>query len=381
MAGMFGFDKESKKVEYLELIYDLIFVYLIGRNGSLVVHVENGFINPNLFLTYILCTLVIIQIWNYTNFYINRYGSNGIREHIGIFINMYLLYFMADATNAEWGDSFYRYNIAWALILINLGIQYAVQLKNSDPVTPWVQSHIRWNMGILFVQAGLVFALIPFYTFFKWPITPLAMVFGIVASFVSDRVNRLVRVDFEHLSERAMLYIVFTFGEMIIAIASYFRGNFSFSTIYFSIFGFLIVIGLFLSYEILYDHLLDKEMNTTGNVYMLLHIFLIFALNAITTALEFMQESEVALLPKTIFMSASLLLYYVFLFALGPFCKTKHHPTPSFLLKIVLAGAVFVVLMLVFREQMYINIAITVALVAAVLIMLFRFRRQCDTCT
>ncbi len=28
--------QDEKKVEYIELIYDLIFVYLIGRNNSLL---------------------------------------------------------------------------------------------------------------------------------------------------------------------------------------------------------------------------------------------------------------------------------------------------------------------------------------------------------
>ena len=35
---------EEKKVEYLELIYDLIFVYIIGRNNSLLLHLEDGFV-------------------------------------------------------------------------------------------------------------------------------------------------------------------------------------------------------------------------------------------------------------------------------------------------------------------------------------------------
>ena len=34
----------SKKVEYLELIYDLIFVYIIGRNSSLLQNVQGGFV-------------------------------------------------------------------------------------------------------------------------------------------------------------------------------------------------------------------------------------------------------------------------------------------------------------------------------------------------
>ena len=34
---------KEKKVEYLELVYDLIFVYIIGRNNSLLQQTENGF--------------------------------------------------------------------------------------------------------------------------------------------------------------------------------------------------------------------------------------------------------------------------------------------------------------------------------------------------
>ena len=41
---------EEKKVEYVELIYDLIFVYIIGRNNSLVSHITNGFIDPDAFI-------------------------------------------------------------------------------------------------------------------------------------------------------------------------------------------------------------------------------------------------------------------------------------------------------------------------------------------
>lgn len=41
--------KDEKKVEYLELIYDLIFVYVIGRNNSLLHNVEDGFVPVTVF--------------------------------------------------------------------------------------------------------------------------------------------------------------------------------------------------------------------------------------------------------------------------------------------------------------------------------------------
>lgn len=100
---------KEKKVEYLELIYDLIFVYIIGRNNSLLHHVENGFVTGEVFLAYVLCTLAVIQIWNYSTFYINLYGRNGARDHIFLCLNMFFLYFMADGTSAQWQDSLYKY--------------------------------------------------------------------------------------------------------------------------------------------------------------------------------------------------------------------------------------------------------------------------------
>ena len=39
-------EKKEKKVEYVELIYDLIFVYIIGRNNSLLHNIKNGFTDP-----------------------------------------------------------------------------------------------------------------------------------------------------------------------------------------------------------------------------------------------------------------------------------------------------------------------------------------------
>ena len=83
--------KDEKKVEYLELIYDLIFVYVIGRNNSLLHDITNGFVTGSTFIAYILCSLAIIQIWNFSTYYINMHGRNGLRDHIFLFINMYLL--------------------------------------------------------------------------------------------------------------------------------------------------------------------------------------------------------------------------------------------------------------------------------------------------
>jgi uncharacterized membrane protein len=158
---------------------------------------------------------------------------------------------------------------------------------------------------------------------------------------------------------------------MIIVIASYFGGDFNFNSFYFSLMGFLIVVGLLLSYGTVYNRIIDKEKTTSGTLYMVIHIFMIFALNNNSVALEFMREDEVAVLPKTLFLSASFVLYFIFLFLTGLFSKKRCAFNRKFVLMIALIGLSFVALMLIFRELMYVNIAITVVYVFGIFLLLF----------
>ncbi len=374
------FTREEKKVEYLELIYDLVFVYMVGRNNSLLEHMEGGFIAPTAVLAYVICTLAIIQIWNFTTFYINMFGRNGLRDHIFLCVNMYLMYFIGEATRHDWIAYKEQYHIAWALILINIGLQYVIELRNHQ-ADVWNRDIIKRMAVVLFVEAAIVFAA-------AWPgptlvavISAAGILVGIVLTAISRKVSPGGTVDFAHLTERAMLYVVFTFGEMIIAISAYFIGDGSFdkSVIYYSLMGFLIVVGLFLSYEILYDHLLDKERTDSGYIYMIIHIFIIFALNNITASLEFMREEHVALMPKMIFLVASVIAYFAFLFCTRPYTKTSCKLSGIFVVKLVVLTAAFAVLMLTLRENSMLHIFITVAYVFAIVNVMYGAKLRIDS--
>ena len=370
-------EKEEKKVEYLELIYDLIFVYMVGRNNSLL-HVQDGFVEPKMFVAYILCTLAIIQIWNFTTFYINMFGRNSLREHVFLFINMYLMYFVAEGTRQNWQEYQSQYHIAWALILVNIGIQYGIELRHHK-ADVWNRDFIKRMMINLFIEAALVLVAAYPNTVVGTAFSALAILFGVFATAIGkNKYHTSGLIDFPHLTERAMLYVVFTFGEMIIAIASYFEGNggFDLNLIYFSLMAFLIVVGLFLSYGIFYDHLIDREMEDNGLVYMAFHIFILFALNNITTALEFMREEEVDLMPKMLFLVLSIAGYYVFLFLLGKYAKNRCKPDRKFILKMILSAVCFVAVMMLLREVMVANILITVIYVFVIFFVIYRLKEK-----
>lgn len=362
------FKKEEKKVEYIELIYDLIFVYIIGRNNSLIHHTKDGFIPADMFLTYLLTTLIVLQVWYYTTVFINRYGTNGAAEYVMLFINMYLLYYMADSTTASWRDQYNRYNIAWAMILLNIAVQYFLKLRKCPGSHSLLRQHILFNIVLLASEAAVVLLSIPLYHATGLPLSPIAMVAGVLITLtLGSRYSKRIPVDFGHLSERVMLYVVFTFGEMIIGIAGYFSGEFTLRNVYFSLMGFLIVAGLFLIYGYYYDHVIDREQCTNGVGYMMIHILLITMLNNITAALEFMREPEVDEVRKNAFLVISFVLYFTFLFLTLCFAKSYHKPSRRFLLIAGGLTVLFAVMMAAFYRDSIVSISVTVCYIYAML--------------
>ena len=239
--------RSKKHLPYRDLpcrIYDLVFVYMAGRNNALLGHIEGGFVSIDSFLAYILCTLAIIQIWNFTTFYINMFGRNGVRDHVFLLITMYLMYFLGESTRSDWHMYQAQYHIAWGLILINIGVQYAIELRNHK-ADVWNRVIIKRMAMTLFIEAAIVLTASVVKPAFAPPIAFAAVILGIVMTFLGKRSGVSGLIDFSHLTERAMLYVVFTFGEMIVVISSYFvgDGSFDWSVIYFSLMGFLIVGG------------------------------------------------------------------------------------------------------------------------------------------
>ena len=369
-------DNQEKKVEYLELIYDLIFVYLIGRNNEVLRYVEDGFVSGRTVFAFILCSLAVIQIWNFSTIYINLYGRNNVREHVFLFSNMYLLYHMADGIRTGWHDSFYQFCIAWALILANIGLQHLIEMRQHK-AEPRVLEMLKRKALIIFGEVVLILVHMLVYTYTGVTIAYVPILFGFVANAASRKVNLMVPVDFNHLTERAMLYVVFTFGEITISLTGYFGGNVTANGVYFSLMAFLIVVGLFLIYEIMYNKIVDRDMTTNGTTYMMIHVFLILALSGISVALEFMREAEVDITAKTLFIAGSILIYFVCILLLGIYARSRECFNRQFFIITGVTGVAFLVLMFIFRNNMYLNIAVSVVYVMTVFFMLYKRSKNC----
>lgn len=223
---------------------------------------------------------------------------------------MYLLYYMAAGTEADWTPYYVPYQTAWALININIMAQYAYQLHIHKDSSKEERTYIKRRIALFAAQAGCILALIPFFQATRVPLVWVPLGLGVVGELLAAHTENISRISAEHLTERAMLYILLTFGETIISVAGYFESGFSPEQLYFSASAFLIVVGMLMGYGYIYERILDRERLRHGGLYLLMHLVLAFSINNVTIGLEFLRDPKSDGLLSTVFMAVSLLLYF-----------------------------------------------------------------------
>lgn len=305
--------KPAEGVSNIELFYDLIFVYCISVVTSLCHHVESGFLDWGIWLIYLFSFLAILQVWFFSTLLMNRYGDRSLPECVGLFVNMFLLYFLANGVRAEWHETSLVFNLTWAGILVNLAVQWLIKLRTYSNLDDTDRHIMRWSAACLGVQAAIASAAA------FLPETPsevaswAALLFGMSVWGISGT-YRKKPARFNHVAERCSLLTIIAFGEMVVGISSYMVDM---SSIWYPVGVFALTVGLFLIYIFEHDHMLDHHAKTDGMTYMAISSWLIVIIGNLTVAVEYMPMQHIDFLPKSVYLSACLILYLLTSFLLG----------------------------------------------------------------
>lgn len=367
--------EQEKKVEYIELFYDLIFVFCVSRLTALLRPMAEAFEDFTFLPVYAVLFLVLLQIWVYTTFLINRYGYRHATDYLCIFINMFFLFYMADGVRGDWtSESFIRFLIAWVIILLNLAVQFGYKLHKHECMDGLDDKIIRSYMKILITESLLAALLIPLYLATgSWIGTVVPLAVSFVMTWASASLFRKRPVHYGHLTERLALFVVITFGEMVVGISGYFTTEVSW---YYAVSVFLIVFGLFLIFLFDFYNYQDQNVRTAGIRHTVMYLPLILGANNITVALEAMPESAAGTLPKTVYLVVSMSVY------MAAFLGLARHHKPEFRGEVKKAWlrwlifavyAAFSALLILLHAKPEITAALTVVMIYLILLLMWRF--------
>lgn len=298
---------KEKRVEPIELFYDLIYVYAISRLTLLVEEPVGGVIPLPGLASYIVACLVILQSWLYLTNYVNRYGSWTWYEYMLTAVNMMATVYMTNTISAEWGKMSLAFNLAMLVMLLCVAAMYLIQtmVKRQDTAAAHNSLTILAVDCTLYLAATVLSALDA-----GWLVIWLDVIAVLVGAFLSFFVRGrfdISIISFPHLAERFELLTIVTFGEAVVGMTGFFDVS---GVSLRPVLVFAVILTLFACYETQLHRLCDHHRCARALRLMFSHYFIVMAINLTTVALGFLGNPEADRGFTSMLVVVSLWLYF-----------------------------------------------------------------------
>ena len=311
--------KPLNKASYIELFFDLTFIFCMRSILPIVADVETGSVDWYSYYTFWFTFALMLQIWFNSTIYMNRFGTGGVRDIIYLFTTMFLLSVMTRAISTGW-ERYAIYNVCWVLICLNTMVHWALQYRRLAKPSPQLVRDTKLVMGVLGAQMILVLLshLLP-----KSPaqvVCLIALLLGFVFWYAGSR-EPLGEESRDHLAERCALLMILTFGETIVGLGNGVPTNLN---LFAPITYFLLVIGMFLVYLNEIANLLDLERLGSGRLYMALSAWMTFCVANVTAGFELSLKSiDLMGVTGDIYFGISVAVFLLSFFLFTPFNKYR----------------------------------------------------------
>lgn len=341
---------KEKKVEQIELFYDLIFVYAISQLTSLISEPINNTIPINNFLTYLITSFVILQAWLYFTNYVNRYGEWKIHDYILACINMIAAIYMTNTIGTNWISMAQPFNISMLIMLLTVVILYTVQAHKEHSMKGAAGNSITI---LLIVCTIYIIALI----FILLNLTNYALLINIIAVitgaflpfFLKGSFDKSI-INFPHLVERFELLTIITFGEAIVGMTHFFDVN---NITPIPILIFLIIITMYGAYTIQIHNLVNHHRNERSLRLMFSHYFIVISINLVTVAIELIHYGiNNHYIPSGIIITA-LIIFYLSIMTNKEYYKDEIELKKTEILSMITITTIGALINLVFIENIY----------------------------
>lgn len=341
---------KEKKVELIELFYDLIYVYAISKLTLLIEEPEGGIIPLSGFLRYIVVCFVILQAWLYLTNYVNRYGRWKWYEYALTAVNMTATVYMANTISTEWNQMSLTFNLAMLVMLLCVAAMYFIQARIKEQDIGAAKNSLTiLTVDCLLYFAAFLASAMNADQMVIWVDVAAVLVGAFLPFFIRGKFDISI-ISFPHLAERFELITIITFGEGVVGMTDFFDvRNFSMHPVL----VFAVVLALFGCYVVQIHYLCNHHRVDRSLRLMFSHYFIVIAVNLITVALKFLENPEADPMFTAILMCGAMVLFYVSIFS----DSIYYHERFGAGSKDVVTACTFLLIggavMIIFRQNIY----------------------------
>ncbi|MGJ7913343.1 low temperature requirement protein A [Neobacillus sp. LXY-1] len=282
----------EKKVTWLELFCDLLYVAAISKSTNVLLNVDEGEI---LFVNLLKFNLIFIPVWwawvGQTMF-VNRFGKDKYHERFLLILQMVFVLILISSLSVDFDRYYIPFLVGYIGVRALTAIQYllvVIKGKNEQNTAAYFLATRFW-IGIFISTCSIFFS-----SWFKYVVLYLGIIVDIFIPIIGRKYLRKHPVNSSHLFERFGLLTLILFGESIISILSVLHPEIgSWKSIGYSVFSFSIIISLWWQYFDNLEKKIDKSVKTTGQIILYGHLFIYISLCMIAASIQLLFNKEMS---------------------------------------------------------------------------------------
>ncbi|MFJ8247445.1 low temperature requirement protein A [Peribacillus asahii] len=300
---------EEKKVTWLELFYDLLFVAAVAAATHVLLHVEDGHIHAEYLVKFVLIFIPIWWAWVGQTIFINRFGKDLFHQRIFLILQMFFVLIMTSSLSVDFDPYYLSFLIGYIGLRAVTAIQYLIVQR----IETGVRKQAALFLGRYF-WIGIVISLFSvfFDSWVRYAVLYTGILIDIIVPVLGQKCLEKVPTNTAHLLERFGLFSIILFGEALIstlAVIQPTQGNWD--SIGFAIISFILIISMWWQYFDNMEKKLDKSIQTSGQNIIYGHLFILMSLSMIAASIRLLFLHEVHYSFILFFVFGSVLLYFL----------------------------------------------------------------------
>ena len=281
-----------KRANWLELLFDLVFVYAVAKATHILAHAHDGHIEVTQYVIFILIMIPIWWTWTGHTLFSTRFDTEDTGQRILTLAQMLAVIFWTSFIDADFDSNFHGYLLFYVVIRLLLIMMYWRVSRINPTAIPVARClSTGFLIGITVALCSLLF---------ESPLRYIVLFAGIGIEISTPLLNRKILKNFpvksHHLPERYGLLTIILLGESVIMIASKLNDvQWSVSTTSAAIAGFFIMVSLWwLYFDLVEEYIVGRELKT-GQDIVYGHYFIYSGLSAIAVFIGFFIVPELTL--------------------------------------------------------------------------------------
>lgn len=295
-----------KRANWLELFFDLVFVFAVAKATHVLAHLHDGHVAWSQYGIFFLIMIPIWWAWTGHTMFATRFDTEDTTQRLLTLAQMMAAVFLAAFINPDFDPNYHGFLFSYVAIRVLLIFMY-VRVAKVIPEVRAISKRLCVGFSIgLFVSMGSLFVDPPW----RYVVLYAGITIEIVAPLFIRSALKSIPVNSHHMAERFGLLTIILFGESVVAISAK-LGNLAWVAItpFAAVNGFVVMCAAWwLYFDTHEEHAIGQELGT-GQRVLYGHLGIYCGLSVVSTAIGFSIDGELSVVDHAVMTGIGLIVF------------------------------------------------------------------------